>query len=326
MNNNQNIRKVTEELTENVKPLFTIQAILTYILFIVGLIGLGLINWATFEFEIHRLFDEAYWIENGIRVFSYGSIMMALSIYSLNKRKESDKEYLGNKSRINLFLRYYRPDKLKEYIVRENKERIKEEIIEKYKNKLAKLERKSDIEDEIQWKNFEKEIASSEDKWSVDAPTKYCKLKRKYLDRIYNADEYVLSEKVKYAKIYQEDLTERVKKGKRGVNRTPEGMYMSYGVLKTVVFMFLFSSLATSIALGLSDGGINAVIQTAITLFLAVIAAFRGTINGENTFEYNTKDKLKTQLHHLHSYGEYEAKQYNYNILENLNKKEQNNI
>ncbi len=300
-----------DNLTQIIKNQLRIQNILFLGLLAAGLFGLGLFNWADFEFRWDRL-TPAYFSQTAINVLCYGAIISSLSTYQLDKRKLTSEVLAKVANYITWVLTYYRPLVLKKYIYGENLETRKEAYIDKYKRKFEKLERKyKKMKWEVSWLKYQKEKveALKDDAGAlVEPPNKYCAKKERILERLDNVDKYLLVEYVKYPELKMKDLVSGI--ASRNTNKVPrerEGIALSLGVMRGMVLMFVVSGLLTVLVWSYSGEQLDAIIKTIITIFLVFLCTIKGIVNGERVFNGVTLHKELFRRHHLHSYVMLEA-------------------
>ena len=308
----ETVDKYRGEVIGTVKSHLSVVNIIIYVLMFAGLFGLGLLNWVDLSFDLDQI-DMGYLIRLLLQVFSYGSIIASLSVYHLNKRKETSREVKDLERYNDWVIRNYRPDMLSEYVLNVNQKTKRELYLEKYKTLLSKLETKNNTyEKQNEWRSFKKKIEVSEDE-VIDYPNEYCRLKYEYLDKISRVDELFEDEVIKFDKLTPNDLVVGITNNKRGyIPRRKESTDLNIGVASSATIMFIGSALFTASILNFSQGLVNGLVMTAITIFFVFISAIKGIFNGERVFTNTTLKKLKFIRFHLHGYAMYEATEHKY--------------
>lgn len=304
--------------------LITLKDVVVYSLLIFAIGALGLMNWAELTFDIDNL-TLGYIAHSLFQILAYASIITSFGIKQLDKRKELSKKLHDARTQSNKILKRYRPLELKKYVMRENMDAKKEAFVDKYTEKLDEFEKKHEKREdyftlERSWKEYkdaqhDNDKLPEEERTKIEPPNDYCKEKEFYLDRMHKPYEYFEDENIDYDKFTREDLTSGIRaKGKGRVPRGTEGGAMTANVSRNIFFMTAWSFLTAGIALGASQGGIDAVAKTGLTIILALWSAFKGLAVGERVFESVTLEKELWRQHHLHAYAVMEASENNYNI------------
>ena len=316
--------KKREEFLSLSKQQLKLSNLIIYLLLLVGLFGLGLLNWTDWTFDI-ELITMAYLIVFGIEVFSYANIIVSMSTNQLLKRKRTSKELYDIESFNGSVIDNYRPEQLSDYVYQDNMKEKRRVFLEKYRYLLSKLEKKyNDEETQRSWISYKKEIDGlSEGKEEPEPPNRYCRLKKEYLYKINNADELYLDEHVEYDELEIDDLVIGIgKKGKARVPRETEGGTLTYGVLRGAIVMSIAGILTTIIVINFRSEGWDAIVKTLITSFLVLLSIFKGLVNGEGVYEKVTLKKARFRKKHLHGYCMYEIEKNKFVVLDSLESSE----
>jgi len=294
----------------------TLKDILIYIILSSAVFSLGLMNFTDFTFDLERI-TWSYFAHSLTQVIAYGAIIGSFTSKQLDKRKTLSKE-LKNISTYNYkVLEFYRPEKLKEYVDSVNLQSKKDAFVDKYRELLNKLEFEYDKKDkegsfsyDKSWKQYIKEKEQTPD---LEPPNSYCYKKEYYLEKLKNVDTEFETDSVSYEKLTIEDLTSGVRKSqKHKIPRLSETRDAGFGVARSMTLMVATSLLTAGFILTTNQGGLDAIVKSLITLFVAVYSAFKGMMNGERVFYNTTLLKEQFRKHHLHSYAVYEARNYKF--------------
>lgn len=333
-----------------IKSYFDLQSIFVYLMILIGSFGLGLMNWADLSFDFDNI-DEAYWVHTMLQLFSFGSIISGVSLWKLQKLKDTSTRLKELTQFINEKLSYFRPHILKEYIDEDNYREKKDRFLEKYRNKLGKLEENAPMEATFVWKNYmelrkenpDLDIFTLNRKYSFDdiyepmverKPRKqkkvkkeikeYVKQKEEYLTKLENPDDYVSNDSVYFDEIEYDDIVSGINSdnNKKRVPREKEGVVLSKGVSKGLFIMFIGSLISTSLFVSATYEGLDAIIKTLITVFFVLLSSIRGIVNAQNVFHNVTLPKQEFRKQHLHAYSLKEASEYGYYVGKLKQKKE----
>lgn len=307
---------------------FTLKDILIYIILSSAVFSLGLMNFTDFSFDLERI-TWSYFAHSLTQVIAYGAIIGSFTSKQLDKRKTLSKELKAISDYNYKVLDFYRPEKLKEYIDTVNLQAKKDAFIDKYRQLISDLELEYDKKDKSNsftydksWKEYIKEKAENP---KLDPPNTYCYKKEYYLEKLKNIDVEFETDSVAYERLTIEDLTSGIRKSqKHRIPRLSETKDASFGVARSMTLMVATSLLTAGFILTTNEGGLDAIVKSLITLFVAVYSAFKGMMNGERVFFNTTLLKEQFRKHHLHSYSVYEAKNYKF-IVGNNNEVQQQN-
>lgn len=295
---------------------FTLKDILIYIILASAVFSLGLMNFTDFRFELERI-TWSYFAHSLTQVIAYGAIIGSFTSKQLDKRKTLSKELKTVTEYNYKVLDFYRPEKLKEYVDTVNLQSKKDAFIDKYRELLARLENEYDKKDkegsfsfDKSWKQY---LKDKEQDPNIEPPNTYCYKKEYYLDKLKNVDTEFETDSVAFEKLTIEDLTSGVRKSqKHKIPRLSETKDASFGVARSMTLMVATALLTAGFVLTTNEGGLDAIVKSLITLFVAVYSAFKGMMNGERVFFNTTLLKEQFRKHHLHSYAVYEAKNYKF--------------
>ena len=291
--------------------------IVIYFLLLVGLFGLGLLNWTDWSFDI-ELITVAYLIVFGIEIFSYANIIVSMSTNQLLKRKRTSETLYDIEKFNNDVIENYRPEQLSQYVYLDNMKEKRKVFLEKYRFLLSKLEKRySSEENQREWMTYKKQLDNIKEGDEPSPPSRYCRLKKLYLYKLNNVDDVYKDEHVDYDELDIDDLVIGIgKKGKSRVPRETEGGSLTYGVLRGALVMSIAGILTTVIVINFRSEGWDAIVKTLITFFLVLLSVFKGFMNGERVYEQVTLKKSAFRKKHLHGYCMYEIEHNQFVVLD----------
>ena len=312
-------QKRKEEYLSNAKAQMTLGNFIIYSMMVIGLFGLGLLNWTDWTFDI-RLITVAYLLSFGVEVFSYASIIVSMSTHQLEKRKKASENLYDIERFNNKVIENYRPEELGDYVYEDNMAEKRKMFLEKYKMLLNKLHRKYNKEEtQRSWKQYQKDIKEAQEKEEdlPEPPNRYCRLKEEYLYKINNVDKLYQEEHVPYDELHVDDLVIGIGKsnGKR-VPRATEGSSLSLGVARGALVMAIGGILTTVLIVQFRTDGIDAIVKTFITVFFVFLSMFKGLMNGERVYEQVTLRKALFRKKHLHAYCMYEVNKHKFVVVD----------
>lgn len=303
-----------QDMLKNARKQLSIANVLTYGLMGVGLFGLGLLNWAELSFDLEAI-TIAYLITYILQIFSYGSIIASQSTNQLHKLKKTSVELSEIRAYIDFILRYYRPEQLSNFVYKENLKTRRELYIKRYKEKLAKLEKKNNnFKKQTTWLDFVELKKKNKDAYTKP-PNRYCLKKTQYLDKLADVDKYYKEEHIEFDELKNDDLILGLSNsGSQGIPRDSEGLALGGGIARATFIMGIGGLIISIIIINFTRAGLDGIIGAFLTVFFVLLSAFKGLMNGERVYENVTLRKLKFQQSKLHGYAMYEATENGYVI------------
>lgn len=146
---------------------------------------LGLFDYTTWRFDVYKFRDPAYWSEVGLLV-GLGVLVFVVSLIRKSKElKENDGETKSIENEIKETIKNTDTSEIREFLVYENKERVKRQYVADKEFELIKLLDNTPDESITIWMSGNEE-AIKKDKWCVKRKSLVQQLSEKYIKENYN--------------------------------------------------------------------------------------------------------------------------------------------
>ena len=291
---------------------------ISLVLFAVAL--LGLFDFAEMKFQWSLITSPEYYIQTVIKGFAYSMIFFSFSSDRTEKLKEIDTQFNSRKSYIDDVVALARPQKFNECLYKYNLEQKRLAWIEDVQLKIAKLERKANMDDLFDWKRY---IQHKKENKEIDFSQfrKYVK-KRVLLEE--QLDNEWISENIEFLKVncdvvYSCEITQgTVRKSKRLAPTKQSG---SRERAKSSAFIICRTMIVACLGQAVvfeffnSESWIGPIISLVFTIVLSLSNAISGTYNGRVIFDEIESTKMQFRFERCKEYVDFEKQTYNHNIF-----------
>lgn len=310
----------TDFLKSQIKSELTFKRLFNFLLIFVAVMLLGLMNFATFTFELERIKDISLWTETAVKVLAISAIYLSVSSEKTEKLIISDIAFLKKKDASEKLAAVSRPDICNEYLVIYNRKIKSEKFRELININLSKLERKSSQKKNLEWQMYVKFQADKDDTKLEPSWSKFVKTKSYLIERQSDAwiEKHIDEVWLKYDETFYSELTSGVKSGGYGhspLKKSGTGRKMNHVVItiiKSFALMILFNSIVPNFTQ--AEIILDPILDLCMTLFLVLWNVIGATHDGKLQFEFIEVPKVDFVQSILKQYVKYEQDNYNYNI------------